>query len=572
MQFLITKNYIILLLVTLILLPHKICAKNNETLYTEKNISNYFSGVISAKNDNDIKAEQYLSKVQSLQNIHSNYNIEFVRTLVLLEKFDRALVFSKNVWNENELFFEADLLLGLDFFIKKEFKKAEKHFKRLNEISRYNLYFKDFIGNILIMWSKASQGKKNESFNLLTEIPEQYRHLKNTQISFLKCYFDSPDTQNSFQELIQSKDYNFSRYNFFLINYLIFNNKDSQAYEIIKESRKNHSSNLLLKETENFFTINKKKKIKRFFNCKDPKDSIAEFFYIIANLYSSEEDYQLSNFYLKISLLLNKNFASNNALLAENFYYQKKYKLSQKVYKILKLVGPNYFWHSVKSIASIQLKNKNKNFSFSKLEKAIKSMSNLNYEHYYDFANFYKDNEKYEKSIEYYSLALNEIPNENFLIPKILYRRGTSYERLGDWEKAEEDLVASLKILPDQAGVLNYLAYTWIDKGINLEQGMEMLKKANKIREGDGYIIDSLGWAHYALKNYIEAEKFLQMAVELLPNDPIINDHYGDSLWMNNKNIQARYVWKNVLNLENTEKKLKDIVSKKIITGIVEEL
>ena len=75
MQFLITKNYIILLLVTLILLPNKICAKNNETLYTEKNISNYFSGVISAKNDNDIKAEQYLSKVQSLQNIHSNYNI-----------------------------------------------------------------------------------------------------------------------------------------------------------------------------------------------------------------------------------------------------------------------------------------------------------------------------------------------------------------------------------------------------------------------------------------------------------------------------------------------------------------
>jgi tetratricopeptide (TPR) repeat protein len=119
---------------------------------------------------------------------------------------------------------------------------------------------------------------------------------------------------------------------------------------------------------------------------------------------------------------------------------------------------------------------------------------------------------------------------------------------------------------------MNYLAYSWIDKEINLDKGLEMLIKANTIREEDGYIIDSLGWAYYAKKNYIEAEKFLQRAVELLPRDPIINDHYADNLWMLKKTIQARYIWSGVLRLDKTEKKLKDEVNKKLIFGITNKL
>ena len=197
---------------------------------------------------------------------------------------------------------------------------------------------------------------------------------------------------------------------------------------------------------------------------------------------------------------------------------------------------------------------------------------NLNFEHYYEMANFYKDNEYFGKSIKYYSLALKELDYDHFLVPKILDKRGTSYERLGDWKNAEKDLIESLKILPNQAHVMNYLAYTWIDKGINLDKGLIMLTKATKLRKDDGYIIDSLGWAYYVKKNYKEAEKFLQRAVELLPNDPIINDHYGDNLWMLNKNIQARYIWNNILKLDKTEKKLRDSINKKLIFGVTNKL
>ena len=572
MKFLIKKIYIILFFLTIFLIQLEAFARDSKALYTRENISNYFLGIVSANNNFNNEALRYLKKVESLKNRHSKFNVEFVRILVLLEKFDEAFIFSKSVWDENELFFEADLLLGLDSFKKKDYKNSEKYFERLNKISRYNVFFDELIGNVLISWSQASQGNRKESFKVLEKIPKPYRHFIKTQNSFLKCYFDSSDTENSFEEIIQDKNYNFSRYNFFLANYYLFKNKNVEAKKIIKNGRKKYNSNLLIKETENLLLKGKNEKIKSFFNCKNPNDALAEFFYVLANLYSSERNYQLSNFYLKISLFLNKKFLTNNALLAENFYYQKKYQLSKKTYKSLKSIGPIYSWYASKSIATILLNEKGKKYSVNSLKKEFNSLSNPNFEHYYELANFYKDNEYYEKSIKYYSLTLKEIKKDHFLVPKILDRRGTSFERLGDWENAEKDLIESLKILPDQAHVLNYLAYSWIDKGINLNEGLEMLKKANQIKKEDGYIIDSLGWAYYAKKDYIEAERFLQRAVELLPFDPIINDHYADTLWMLNKNIQARYIWGNILKLDRVEQKLRDTISKKLIFGITKKL
>ena len=572
MKFLIKKIYIIFLLLSILLFEPKVFAKESNIKYTKENISNYFFGVISVNQDYNNKAFKHLKKVKSLRNRHSRFNIAFIRTLILLDKFEQAFTFSKSVWSDDEFLFEADLLLGLNYFIKEDYVNAEKHFERLNKISQYSLFFDDFTSNVLIAWSKASQGNKEASFKFIEKVPKSYRHLKNTQNIFLQCYFDDAQTTKSFEKLIHDKDYNFSRYNFFLANYLLFNNKTIEAKKIIKNSRKKYNSNLLIKQTESFFLNHEYEKVKNFFNCKNPKDSLGEFFYVIANLHSSENDYQLSNFYMKISLFLNNKFLMNKALLAENYYYQKKNGLSKNIYQSLKSIGQAYSWYASKRIAAILLDVKGKEYSISSLEDEFNLLSNPNFEDYYELANFYKDNEYYEKSIKYYSLALRKIKKDHFLVPKILDRRGTSFERIDDWENAEKDLIESLRILPNQAHVLNYLAYTWIDKGINVDEGLEMLKKAASLRENDGYIIDSLGWAYYVKKDYAKAEPFLQRAVELLPLDPIINDHYADTLWMLDKNIQARYFWNYILKLNDVEQKLKDTISKKLIFGISKKL
>ena len=541
---------------------------NDKFVYTQKNISNYFLGIVNANWSNSIEAYSHLNKVRSLKKKHDNFNIQFIRTLVLLEKFEKAFAFSKDIWREDELIFETELLLGIQAFVNKDFVNAEKHFERMNKISNYEISFEQLFGNILMSWVQASNGDEKASFEFSSKIPTRFNSIRKIQNSFLQCYFDNSETRTSFEKLVNENEYDFSRYNFFLANYLIFKNDNLEAKKAISKARIKNDGNLLIKQTEDFIVNKKYKEIKKLFDCKNPKDVVAEFFYILANLHSAQENYKLSNFYLKISLFLNDRFVPNKTLLAENFYYEKKYGNSKKIYNSIKLIGPVYSWHASLTNAIILTKIKNKEDAIFALEQDFSLVINPDYQQYFELANFYKDNEYYLDSIKYYTLALQQIEQNHSLFPKILYRRGTSYERIGKWEESEKDLKQSLEILPDQPHVLNYLAYGWVEKNKNIDQSLEMLKKATQMRKNDGYIIDSLGWAYYAIKNYKEAEKYLQMAVEILPLDPVINDHYADTLWMLNKDIQARYFWKHVLNLDGTEQELKDKINKKIIFGI----
>ena len=186
----------------------------------------------------------------------------------------------------------------------------------------------------------------------------------------------------------------------------------------------------------------------------------------------------------------------------------------------------------------------------------------------FDYAEFLKNIEKYKESIKYYSQVISLIEKKNILYPQALESRGVAYERTDQWNRAEADLLKSLDASPNDAYVINYLAYSWIEKGINIKKSLSMLRKANRLKPNDGYIIDSLGWALFKVKNYKEAKQNLELAVQYMASDPVINDHYADSLWMNNKTLQARYYWNYVLKLEKTEKKLKKKIKQKLLFGL----
>ena len=149
----------------------------------------------------------------------------------------------------------------------------------------------------------------------------------------------------------------------------------------------------------------------------------------------------------------------------------------------------------------------------------------------------------------------------------VLFRRGGSYERIGNEEKADEDLLKSLEINPDEPHVLNYLAYSWLERNYKINTAINMLEKAYAQEENDPYIIDSIGWAYYLIGDYIEAEKLLRKAINIMPSDPIVNDHYGDILWKLGRKIQANYFWKNVLTFKNTEDKMKEEIYHKLLKG-----
>ncbi|HSO48036.1 MAG TPA: tetratricopeptide repeat protein [Rhizobiaceae bacterium] len=129
----------------------------------------------------------------------------------------------------------------------------------------------------------------------------------------------------------------------------------------------------------------------------------------------------------------------------------------------------------------------------------------------------------------------------------LYYRRGIAYERIKQWDKAEPNFKKALELSPNQADVLNYLGYSWIDQGINLDEGLALIRQAVDLSPRKGYIIDSLGWAYYKLGRYEEAVKELERAVEILPQDPVLNDHLGDAYWKAGRKLEATFQWNHAL-------------------------
>ena len=162
-----------------------------------------------------------------------------------------------------------------------------------------------------------------------------------------------------------------------------------------------------------------------------------------------------------------------------------------------------------------------------------------------------------QRSRKLFSEAVETYTQILALVPKIekrhwayFYARGTSYERLKNWPAAESDLKRALELAPGEPLVLNYLGYSWIDQGLNLKEGMNLIEKAVALKPDDGYVVDSLGWAHFKLGNFREAVRYLERSVELRPDDPILNDHLGDALWQAGREREARFQWDQALSLK----------------------
>ena len=152
----------------------------------------------------------------------------------------------------------------------------------------------------------------------------------------------------------------------------------------------------------------------------------------------------------------------------------------------------------------------------------------------------------------------------------VFYFRGICYERSKQWPKSEADLKKALELFPEQPHVLNYLGYSWIDQGINLDEGMDMIKRAVQQRPDDGYIVDSLGWAYYRIGNYEEAVHQLERAIELKPEDPTINDHLGDAYWRVGRVLEAKFQWAHARDLKPDPEDLPKI-EEKLKAGLPED-
>ena len=166
-----------------------------------------------------------------------------------------------------------------------------------------------------------------------------------------------------------------------------------------------------------------------------------------------------------------------------------------------------------------------------------------------------------------YGKAIAMLKKEREQDWSLYYARGIAYERAGEWKKAEADFLHALKLRPDQPLVLNYLGYSWVDRGENLARARRMIERAVELRPDDGYIIDSLGWVLYRAGKYDEAVARLEKAIELKPEDPVINDHLGDAYWRVGRIREARFQWRRALSF-NPDAELAAAIKRKIRHGL----
>ena len=541
--------------------------KSLEKIYKADSLSNYFSGVVALSSKKYDESYNFLKKIDSLGETHSKYSKSFIDTLVNNSKINEAYRYGVLLKKKNSNIYESDIIITSKLIKNGNFDKAYDHIILLNKKNEYS-ELQNLIYQIIFNWVKIEKLNLNlyEAKKVFQNSSPKYKNINKINSVFLNCYYDSNNLDSKFENLINDPNTDYSRYTFFYVNSLLNKNQFNKANLILDSQLQNNPRNLLLNQLKIDINL-KKTHLKNSFDCKNISNIIAELFYITANALSSREIYSISNFYLNLSKYLNQNFLSYNTLLAENFMMIGDYKNAKKIFLLIDSGGEVYSWHSSKQIAFINIQNNEKAKAIKIMQKKFKELNEPTLYQTYDFANFLKNNEKFKQSIIYYSQLIKKISNSHELYPKAKDGRGIAYERVGEWKKAENDFLNSLKAKPNQAYVINYLAYSWIEKGIKIKKSLEMLEQANSIRSNDGYITDSLGWAFYKLKKYKKAEKYLQKAVQLMPSDPIVNDHYADSLWMSGKKIQARYYWNYVLNLAGTEKKLKDKIVKKILNG-----
>jgi Flp pilus assembly protein TadD len=173
-----------------------------------------------------------------------------------------------------------------------------------------------------------------------------------------------------------------------------------------------------------------------------------------------------------------------------------------------------------------------------------------------------RGHKKFAECADVYSKAVALVPQPEKANWVLFYFRGICFERAHQWPKAEADLQQALKLFPEQPHVLNYLGYSWIDQGVHLDEGMDMIKRAVQQRPDDGYIVDSLGWAYFRIGNYEEAVKQLEHAIELKPEDPTINDHLGDAYWRIGRTLEAQFQWAHARDLKPDPEDLPKIEAK----------
>ena len=298
---------------------------------------------------------------------------------------------------------------------------------------------------------------------------------------------------------------------------------------------------------------------------KSPNEAVANALFGPATYLVQERNVDLPIIYLQLALNLDKDFDDARLLLGDLFESSGGWEDASHVFAGVSKSSP--FYREAQLQLAINMDRLDRTDEAVRVLKRLAQKYPDDYEILKTHGDVLRMRERYDDSLGVYSKAMKTVDEVGPEHWSLFYARGVAYERTNQWALAEADFLKAIDLSPEQPLTLNYLGYSWIDQGINYAEAIDMIRKAVELSPGDGYIIDSLGWAFYRQGKYDKAVKYLEQAVQLQPSDPVINEHLGDAYWKVGRLLEARFQWRQALDLKPEEKDV-PAIERKLDAGL----
>lgn len=471
-------------------------------------------------------------------------------------KIPSAEDYAERVLSFNSQHRMARFVLGLRDVRLKRFVKSRENFKK----AAYTP-IGELTSTLLTAWTYAAQGNQAQAFNALDKLDqnESLENFKSYHGALIADYLGANIRADSFYRKAYAQAGNSLRVVQAYGNYLERNGRKDEARKVYEQFLTTAEKNPLVGQALD----NLEKGARPAAFVKSPEAGMSEALFSVASALSDDQGLEVALAYAQLALSVSGDRNINLTLLGDIYESMSSYQRSIDAYDAID--KNSVLKQNAELEVAVNLQRLEKKDEAKARLKALVASDPKDYDAQVTLGNLYRNNEEFALAADAYDAAIALIDKPERDNWTVFYYRGIARERIKQWDKAEPDFRKALELEPDQPMVLNYLGYSMVDKKLNLNEAIAMVRKAVELKPNDGYIVDSLGWAHFRLGEYEEAVKQLERAVELKPADPVIADHLGDAYWRIGRQLEARFQWQHAKDnkpepedLVRIEKKLKE--------------
>ncbi len=479
---------------------------------------------------------------------------------VMAGNWPKALPFAEQLSQAQATHRMSRFLLGITSFKAGAFAKAEEHFKAASENP-----IGELTSAIAVGWTKLAAGDVNGALAAV-DLPKQpdwaQFYLRYHRALMADIAGRKGDARAAYEKMFR-QDSRTLRTALAYANHAAHHGDNKLALTVLKEQfdKSQGEPHPLSKDLREKVAANQK--IPLLVN--NATEGLSEVFYGLGEALTGEGGVSLGTIYLQMALYAKPDHAFALAALANAEETGKRYDDAIATYE--KIPKGTALQNAIDIRKAFNLNSLEKIDEAKSILEALAKKEPRDVRPLEALGNIMRSRKRYGEAVDYFTRAIAVIGKPDQRHWSYFYARGTAYERLKNWPAAEADLKKALALAPEQPLILNYLGYSWIDQNKNMKEGMKLIEKAVQLKPDDGYIVDSLGWAHYKQSNFKEAVRYLERAVEIKPEDPTLNDHLGDAFWQVGREREAKFQWSQALSL-NPEPEDAEKIKVKVERGL----